>query len=119
MLSQDLTEVWVSAYDEINDHGEKNKIWKFKEMNTKSKTAFLNIQQDINELDRKSTGEIDYSIQNARTTMSYNISKGNGISFKDISKEKNFIPDFIVTDNPKIGNTTLYKLEKCNVKNKM
>lgn len=114
MLLRDLTEVWISECEEINDHGESDKKWIFKELNTPTKTAFLNLQQDVNELDRKSTGEIDYSIENARTTNSHNIKKGNGISLTDISKSEEFIPDFIVTDNPKIGNTTLYKLEKYN-----
>lgn len=114
MLARDLTEVWISEYEEKNDHGEKNKIWKHKRLNTLNGTAFLNIQQDINELDRKSTGEVDYSIENARTDTDYDIKKGYGISLTDISNLKKFKPDFIVTDNPKIGKTTLYKLEKYN-----
>lgn len=80
-----------------------------------SGTAFLNLQQDINELDRKSTGEVDYSIINARTDKDYDIEKGNGISLVDISNCVKINPDYIVTDNPKIGNTILYKLEKNNV----
>lgn len=114
MLLRDLTEVWISEYEEINDHGEKSKKWKHKPLNTKNKTAFLNMQQDVNELDRKSTGNIDYSIINARTTIDYDIQKGNGISLIDISECKEFKPDYIVTDKPKIGNTILYKLEKYN-----
>lgn len=108
MILRDLTKVWISEYEEIKNHGEKTKKWKFKDI------AFLNIQQDINELDRKSTGEVDYSIENARTTANYNIDKGNGISLTDVSDEENFVPDFIVIDSPKIGNTILYKLEKYN-----
>lgn len=108
MLLRDLTQVWVSEYITVNDHGEKSKKWKYKD------TAFLNLQQDINELDRKSTGEVDYSIENARTTMNYDIQKGNGISLTDISNNDEFVPDYTVTDNPKIGSTTLYKLEKYN-----
>lgn len=80
-----------------------------------SGTAFLNLQQDINELDRKSTGEVDYSIINARTDKDYDIEKGNGISLVDISNNVKINPDYIVTDSPKIGNTILYKLEKNNV----
>ena len=76
--------------------------------------AFLNLQQDVNELDRKSTGEVDYSIVNARTDKKYDLKKGNGISLVDISQNKEINPDYIVTDNPKIGNTILYKLEKNN-----
>lgn len=108
MLLRDLTKVWVSEYEVMNDHGEKSKKWKYKSI------AWLNLQQDINELDRKPTGEIDYSIENARIDRTYDIQKGNGISLTDISNLDEFIPDFIVTDNPKIGNTILYKLEKYN-----
>ena len=46
--------------------------------------------------------------------MEYDIKKGNGISLTDISKISNFVPDYKVTDCPKIGKTTLYKLEKYN-----
>lgn len=108
MLLKDLTKVWVSEYKKLNDHGEDDKKWKYKSI------AYLNLQQDLNELDRNSAGEVDYSIENARTDMEYDIKKGNGISLTDISKLDSFIPDYTVTDDPKIGNTTLYKLEKYN-----
>jgi len=108
MLLRDLTKVYISEYETINNHGEKSKKWKFKG------TAWLNLQQDINELDRKPTGEVDYSIVNARTNRNYDILKGNGISLTDISEKENFVPDYTVINNPKIGNTTLYKLEKYN-----
>ena len=108
MLLKDLTQVWVSEYEKVNDHGEPKKVWKFKDI------AYLNLQQDLNELDRNSAGEVDYSIENARTDREYDIQKGNGISLTDISKLDSFIPDYLVTDCPKIGKTTLYKLEKNN-----
>ena len=108
MLLKDLTKVWISEYKKINDHGETKKMWKYKGI------AYLNLQQDLNELDRNSAGEVDYSIENARTDMEYDIKKGNGISISDISKLDNFVPDYLVTDCPKIGTTTLYKLEKYN-----
>lgn len=108
MLLRDLTKVWISEHTTINDHGEKEKKWKYKGI------AWLNLQQDLNELDRKTNGEVDYSIENARTDMEYNIAKGDGISLKDISKIEQIIPDYIVTDNPKVGKNTLYKLEKNN-----
>lgn len=108
MLTKDLTKVWISEHTIINNHGEKEKKWKYKGI------AWLNLQQDLNELDRKTNGEVDYSIENARTDMEYNIAKGDGISFKDISKIEQIIPDYIVTDNPKVGKNTLYKLEKNN-----
>ena len=108
MLVKDLTKVWVSEYEKINDHGETKKVWKYKGI------AYLNLQQDLNELDRNSTGEVDYSIENARTDMEYDIQNGNGISLTDILKLNSFVPNYLVTDSPKIGNTTLYKLEKNN-----
>ncbi len=108
MLTKDLTKVWVSEHTIKNNHGEKEKKWKYKGI------AWLNLQQDLNELDRKTNGEVDYSIENARTDMKYNISKGDGISLKDISEIEQIIPDYIVTDNPKVGKNTLYKLEKNN-----
>ena len=80
----------------------------------KDGVAWLNIQQDINELDRKPTGEIDYSIEKARTNKNYDIQKGNGISLIDISELETFVPDYIVTDKIKIGRTLLFKLEKNN-----
>lgn len=106
MLLRDLTKVYISEYEEIEDHGESDKLWKYKGQ------AWLNMQSDVSELDRKTTGEIDYSIINARTNRNYDIKKSNGISLTDISKLEDFVPDYIVTDNPKIGNTVLYKLEK-------
>lgn len=108
MLTKDLTKVYISEYEEIEDHGETDKKWKYKGI------AWLNLQSDISELDRKTTGEIDYSIINARTNRNYDIQKGNGISLTDISKLEDFVPDYIVTDNPKVGKNTLYKLEKNN-----
>ncbi len=114
MLLRDLTEVWVSYYEEVKEHGERTKKWHYKPLNTKTKTAFLNLQHDLNELDRNSAGEVDYSIVNGRTTMNYDIQKGNGISLTDISTQEKFKPDYTVTDNPQIGRTTLYKLEQYN-----
>lgn len=106
MLLKNLTKVWISEYTTTNDHGEKSKTWVYK------CTAYLNLQQDVSELDRNSAGEIDYDILNARTDKNCDIEKGNGISLSDISEEESFIPEYRVTDNPKIANTTLYKLEK-------
>ncbi len=108
MLLRNLTKVWISEYEELNDHGEKSKKWKYKGI------AWLNLQCDISELDRNSAGEIDYSVVNARTDREYDIQKGNGISLIDISKSESFVPDYTVSDSPKIGNTTLYKLKQYN-----
>ncbi|MGN1270616.1 MAG: hypothetical protein ACI4UX_01295 [Clostridia bacterium] len=66
----------------------------------------------MNELDRKSTGEVDYSIYKGRTTRNYDIQKGDGISLKDISKQIDFTPDYRVLDKNQIGNTYTYRMEK-------
>ena len=106
MLLRDLTKVYISEYEEIEDHGETEKVWKYKSI------AWLNMQNDVSELDRKSTGEVDYSIYKGRTTKDYNIQKGDGISFEDVSKLKEFIPEYKVTDKNKIGSTYVYICEK-------
>ena len=106
MLLRDLTKVYISEYKEIEDHGETEKVWKYKGI------AWLNMQNDINELDRKSTGDVDYSTYKGRTTKEYDIQKGNGISFEDISKLEKFKPQYEVTDKNEIGNTYLYICEK-------
>nr|DAM13033.1 MAG TPA: hypothetical protein [Caudoviricetes sp.] len=112
MLLRDLTKVYISEYEEIEDHGETEKVWKFKSMSKKKPYAYLNMQQDVNELDRKSTGEVDYSTYKGRTTKNYDIQKGNGISFEDISKLEKFIPEYRVLDKNKIGSTYVYRMEK-------
>lgn len=106
MLLRDLTKVYISEYEEIEDHGETEKKWKYKGQ------AWLNMQNDVSELDRKSTGEVDYGIYKGRTTREYDIQKGDGISFKDVSKMKEFIPQYRATDKNKIGNTYVYICEK-------
>ena len=106
MLLKNLTKVWISEYTESNDHGEKSKVWSYKDV------AYLNLQNDISELDRTPAGETDYTIINARSDMEQPISKGNGISFLDISDSSPFTPDYVVMSSPVIGNTRLYKLEQ-------
>lgn len=106
MLLRDLTKVYISEYEEIEDHGETEKIWKYKGF------AWLNMQQDVNELDRKSTGEVDYSIYKGRTNREYDIQKGDGVSFKDISTATEFKPEYRILDKNKIGNTFTYRMEK-------
>ena len=100
MLLRDLTKVYISEYEEIEDHGEVSKVWKYKGI------AWLNMQ------DRKSTGEVDYSTYKGRTTRDYDIQKGNGISFEDVSKSEEFKPQYKVTDKNKIGSTYVYICEK-------
>lgn len=106
MLLRDLTKVYISEYEEVEDHGEPEKKWKYKSI------AWLNMQQDVNELDKKSTGEVDYSIYKGRSTRDYDIQKGDGVSFEDVSKLEEFKPQYKVTDKNKIGNTFLFICEK-------
>jgi hypothetical protein len=106
MLTKDLTKVYISEYEEIEDHGETDKKWKYKSI------AWLNMQQDVNELDKKTTGEVDYSIYKGRSTRDYEIQKGDGVSFEDVSKLEEFIPEYRVLDKNKIGNTYVYRMEK-------
>lgn len=136
MLLRNLTRVYISKPEEIKDHGETNKKWIFEGKKDLVKTvddmtveeldnmlikdlenvncgmAFLNLQQDLNELDAKSTGEVNYDIYKARTDKNYEIKNGYGISLTDISKEKDFIPEYRVLDQTKIGNTIVYRLER-------
>lgn len=76
----------------------------------------LNPQQDIDELNRNSAGEIDYEIVKLRIDREVNIDKGDGISFSplEVDENKKVIndgkPDYIVENKPKIGKTTLYTL---------
>lgn len=106
MLLQSLTKAYISEYETLKDHGEPRKKWKYKDY------AWLNMQQDVDELDRKSTGEVDYSIYKGRTDKDYNIQKGNGVSFEDISNLENFKPEYRVLDVNKIGKTYTYRMEK-------
>lgn len=76
---------------------------------------WLNNQQDIDELNRNSAGEIDYEIVKLRTDKVLNIAKGDGISFDPLEVNKNNEvingkPSYIVENKPTIGKTTLYTL---------
>lgn len=106
MLLRDLTKVYVSRAEIKRNHGESEKTWKY------IATAFFNLQQDVNELDRKSSGEVDYSIYKARTQQVYNIQKGDGMSLTDITNKSQFIPEYRVIDINQIGNTYVYRLEQ-------
>ncbi len=106
MLLRNLTKVYLSKAEERKDHGEVKKTWKF------VSTAFLNLQQDVNELDRKSSGEVNYDIYKARTDRNYYIENGYGVSLSDISKSNKFVPEYRVLDQSRIGNSIMYRLER-------
>ncbi len=105
-----LTEVWVCTPTRQNIDGEYTTVWNYK--NISKNGVHLNLQQDLNELDRNTAGKVDYDIQKARTTLNYNIEKGDGICLTDISESENIIPDYEVTDTPVIGNTHVFILKK-------
>ena len=52
MLLRDLKKVYISRNNPTNNYGEYAPNWGYVGI------AYLNIQQDINELDRKSSGEV-------------------------------------------------------------
>lgn len=101
MILRDFIKVYVYEYVVKNEYGEMSKEWEYKG------TDYLNMQQDINELDRKSTGEVDYEIYKGRTDNKTIIEKGNGISF---GREDN--PKYKVLTKNKIGNCTTLRMEK-------
>ena len=112
MLLRDLTLTYISRNTPVNNYGEYTPSW------TSVGTAYLNIQQDLDELDRNATGLTDYGIWKARTTATYDIRKGDGISLTPPpvtdSLPPVIIPDFRVLDIQKIGSTTVYRLEAYN-----
>lgn len=108
MLLRDLTKVWISRNTPTNNYGEYTSNWLY------VGTACLNIQQDINELDRKSSGEVDYDRYKARTTEDYGIQTGDGISLEDISQSNVITPVYRVIDVSRIGTTYLIRMEKYN-----
>lgn len=115
MLKKNTEKVYISKANPINNYGEISKKWEFKKNpKTKDGSYRLNIQQNINELDVKSTGEVDYERRKAVTRQNYDINKGDGISFENISSLEVFKPEFIVKDKVKVGVTTTYILEKNN-----
>lgn len=103
MLLRDLTLTYILRNTPINNYGEYTASW------SSVGTAYLNIQQDLDELDRNATGLTDYGIWKARTTNDYDIRKGDGISLSDVS-----IPEYRVLDIQKIGKTTVYRMEAYN-----
>lgn len=103
MLLRDLSLVYILRNTPTNNYGEWTANW------TSSETAYLNIQQDLDELDRNASGLTDYGIWKARTTFTYDIRKGDGVSLTESE-----IPQYRVLDIQKIANTTVYRMEAYN-----
>lgn len=108
MLLRDLKTVYISRNTPTNNKGEYTAHW------TAQGTAYLNIQQDLDELDRKSSGLTDYGIWKARTTITYDIRKGDGISFNAPEQGAAIVPEYRVLDIQIIGNTKVYRMEAYN-----
>ena len=109
MRLKNLKEMYVYRPNKVRVSGEYHTTWIYKG------TEFLNRQQDIDELDRNSAGEIDYEIIKLRTDKVLNIDKGDGISFTELEKDENDVvisgkPSYLVENKPSIGKTTLYTL---------
>lgn len=84
--------------------GEVKLGWKFKI------ECLLNKQQDINELDRKSSGIIDYERVKLRTTKNVDVQKGDGVSFNKTDDK----PTHRVISHTIIGNSHLIICENYN-----
>lgn len=93
-----LTTVYVFKPVKTKSVGEYSTKW-----NIQEQVEYLNVQQDFNELDRNSSGNIDYETIKLRTDRVLNIKKGDGISFS-----KTEIPQYTVQACPKIGRSTVY-----------
>ena len=103
MRIKNLIDVWVYSPKITKIDGETAKKWAFK---TKLK---LNVQQDINELDRNTAGLIDYDKIKLRNDRDISIDKNDGISLKAISMEDGYAskpPQYIVVSKTKVGKST-------------
>lgn len=110
MRIKNLSKIYIYKPDKKLIKGEYFTNWIFKGED------WLNAQQDIDELNRNSAGEIDYEIVKLRIDREVDIDKGDGISFSplEVDEDNKVIndgkPDYLVENKPKIGKTTLYTL---------
>lgn len=111
MRIRNLSTMYIYRPEKKLIKGEYFTIWFYKG------EEMLNPQQDIDELNRNSAGEIDYEIVKLRIDRDLDIKKGDGISFSPLKINKESkkvlndeIPDYLVENMPKIGKTTLYTL---------
>lgn len=110
MRIKNLSKVYIYSPKKKLIKGEYYTQWLFKGED------WLNAQQDIDELNRNSAGEIDYEIVKLRIDRQVNINKGDGISFSPLNIDENNMvindekPSYLVENKPQIGKTTLYTL---------
>lgn len=87
--------------------GESNIKWEYK------KSYYLNDQQDTNELDKTSSGLVDFDILKLRTNKEVDIEKTDGIAYKELNIDNSIgytieTPQYVVESINKIGNSTLF-----------
>ena len=109
MRLKNLTKVYVYTPNKTRISGEYTTEWIYKD------SFYINKQQDLDELDRNSAGEIDYEIIKLRIDKTLDISKGDGISFTELEIDENNKvikgkPSYLVENKPSIGKTTLFTL---------
>ena len=106
MKIKNLTQIWISSPNRTNVDGEFTTTWTYKG------TEQLNLQQDLNELDRNQMGEVDYSILKGRTDKVTIIEKGDGIYLNNVSSSTNPTPEYTVKGILQIGKTSVIRLNK-------
>lgn len=95
----DLSKCYFYSPVKTKNDGEVKTEWNYKN------SYLLNKQQDINEMDKKSSGVIDYERVKLRTTKNVDIQKGDGVSFNEL--EEPIYPPYLVISHTIIGNSHL------------
>ena len=109
MRLRDLTKCYIYSVTTTKSHGESTKQWSYKG------EYDLNVQQDLNELDKNQAGLIDYNIIKIRTDYDYNIVKNDYVSFSQLELVNGYTtepPEYRVENKVKVGTTTTYT---CNL----
>lgn len=122
MRLRNLVNVLVYTPKKTNEKGEYITKWTLKGI------THLNRQQNLNELDRNSSGDVDYELIKLHADSPQDIVNGDGISFEttdglkyedelilhndntivQIGTETDESPKYIVKASPKIGKSTVY-----------
>lgn len=94
--------------------GESLINWKYKDH------FYLNDQQDINELDKNTSGVVDYDTLKLRIRKSINLEKTDGISSIELNTDKNNLvvnnekPQYTVESTNVIGKSHLFTCKTYN-----
>lgn len=83
MRIKNLSTMYIYKPDKKLIKGEYTTNWYYKG------EEMINQQQDIDELNRNSAGEIDYEIVKLRIDRKVDIDKGDGISFSPLEVDNN------------------------------